>query len=183
MTLSIKSQYDVKKLVEKEPHRPDLNTTAVILTILISCLAVIAVIVVFSIYGSMLFTSPMPIPTTDSGFTAPSRGSLSLSSEEIASTNPIPYTDLGSADGFVMTSEGLPVDGASVAIYKHMGLANSADKNPGYSTSIMTESDGSYSFNSLPSGVYKFTVTYPDGVVQKIDNYAVSPQLKFFICL
>ena len=56
-----------------------------------------------------------------------------------------------------------------------MGLANSADKSTGYSTTFVTESDGSYSFNDLPSGVYKFTVTYPDGVVQTIDNYAVWP--------
>ena len=60
-------------------------------------------------------------------------------------------------------------------IYKHMGLATSADKSAGYSTSVMTESDGSYSFNSLPSGVYRFTVTYPDAVIQTIENYAVSP--------
>jgi len=172
MTLSIKPQYDAKKLVEKEPH---LNTIAVFLTILISCLAVITVVVVFAMYGTMLFTSPMPMPTIDPGFTSPSRGSLSLSSGEIASTNPIPYTDLGSVNGFVMSSNGLPLDGALVVIYKHMGLANSADKSAGYSTSVMTESDGSYSFNSLPSGVYRFTVTYPDAVVQTIENYAVSP--------
>ena len=166
MTLSIKPQYDSKKLVE--------NTAAVFFTILISCLAVITVVVIFAMYGSMLFTSPMPIPTVDPGFTGSSRGPVSLSSLERASTNPIPYTDFGSVNGFVMSS-GLPVDGASVVIYKHMGLANSADKSVGYSTSVMTESDGSYSFNSLPSGVYKFTVTYPDSVVQTIDNYAVSP--------
>ena len=122
-------------------------------------------------YGFMLFTSPTTIPTIDPGFTSTSRESLSLSSEEIAATN----VDLGSVNGFVMNSEGLPVDGALVVIYKHMGLATSADKSAGYSTSVMTESDGSYSFNSLPSGVYKFTVTYPDAVVQMIDNYAVSP--------
>ena len=120
----------------------------------------------------------MPIPTTDPGFTGPSRGALSLSPGEIASTIPtqyIPYIDLGSVNGLVMSSDGLPVDGALVVIYKHMGLANSADESAGYSTSVMTESDGSYSFDSLPSGVYKFTVTYPDTVVQTIDNYAVSP--------
>lgn len=83
--------------------------------------------------------------------------------------------DLGSVTGFVTSSDGLPISGASIQGYKHMGLANSADKSAGYSTSFVTESDGSYSFNSLPSGVYKFTVTYPDGVVQTIDNYAVWP--------
>jgi hypothetical protein len=171
MTLSIKPQHDAKKLVEKESHHPDLNTTAIFLIILISCLAVITVAVIFAMYDSILFTSPTAIPTIETGFTSYNRESLSLSSEEIASRN----IDLGSVNGFVMSSEGLPVDGALIAIYKHMGLANSADKNAGYSTSVMTESDGSYSFNSLPSGVYKFTVTYQDGVVQTIDNYAVSP--------
>lgn len=81
--------------------------------------------------------------------------------------------DHGSVSGFVMSSDGLPVEGASVHVYKHMGLVNSADKNAGYSTSITTNSQGAYSFDSLPSGVYKFTVTYPDGAVQIIDNYAV----------
>ena len=72
MTLSIKPQYDAKKLIEKEPH--PVNTTAVFLTILISCLAVITIVVIFAMYGSMLFTSPMPIPTIDPGFTGSSRG-------------------------------------------------------------------------------------------------------------
>jgi hypothetical protein len=150
MTLSIKPQHDAKKLVEKESHHD------VFLTILVSCLAVITVAVIFAMYDSILFTSPTTTPTVDS---------------ELASTN----IDLGSVNGFVVNSEGLPVDRASVVIYKHMGLANSKDKSAGYSTSVMTESDGSYSFNSLPSGVYKFTVTYPNAVVQTIDNYAVSP--------
>jgi hypothetical protein len=165
MTLSIKHQHDAKKLVEKESHHD------VFLTILVSCLAVITVAVIFAMYDSILFTSPTTTPTVDSGFTNLNREPLSLSSEELASTN----IDLGSVNGFVVNSEGLPVDGASVVIYKHMGLANSKDKSAGYSTSVMTESDGSYSFNSLPSGVYKFTVTYPNAVVQTIDNYAVSP--------
>jgi hypothetical protein len=74
-----------------------------------------------------------------------------------------------------MNSDGLPIDGVSVVIYKHMGLIYSADKNAGYIDYVLTESDGSYSFDGLPSGVYRFTVTYPDRDVRIIDNYAVWP--------
>lgn len=87
----------------------------------------------------------------------------------------VPVTDLGSIMGFVRSSDGLPIEGASVVIYKHMGLIYSADRNAGYIEYVITESDGSYSFDGLPSGVYKLTVTYPDRVVQIIDNYAVWP--------
>jgi hypothetical protein len=69
----------------------------------------------------------------------------------------------------------LPIEGASVVIYKHMPLIYSADKNAGYIDYVLTESDGSYSFDGLPSGVYRFTVTYPDRDVRIIDNYAVWP--------
>ena len=165
MTLSIKHQHDAKKLVEKESHHPDLNTAVVFLTILISCLAVITLVVIFATYGSMLFTSPTAIPTIEPGFTSNSRESLSLSSEEVAPA--IPNIDLGSVNGFVMNSDDLPVDGASVAVYKHTGLANSADMNAGHSTSVITDSNGSYSFDGLPSGVYKFIVTYPDAVFKQ----------------
>ena len=120
MTLSIKHQHDAKKLVEKESHHPDLNTAVVFLTILISCLAVITLVVIFATYGSMLFTSPTAIPTIDPGFTSNSRESLSLSSEEMATAN----VDLGSVNGFVMNSEGLPVDGALVADLQAYGFSN-----------------------------------------------------------
>ena len=58
--------------------------------------------------------------------------------------------DLGSVTGFVTSSGGLPISGASVYVYKHMELIDSAEKNPGYSTSVITESDVSYSFSDLP---------------------------------
>jgi len=170
MTLS---QYD-PKLVKKESHHPDLKTTALILTILFSCLGVTILIVIFAMYGSMLFKSPMPIPAIDLGFLGPSRGSLSTAGD-IASTTPIPSVDLGNVNGFVTSSDGLPIPGASILVYKHIALPSSADKNVGYSTSVRTEPDGSYSLGGLPSGVYKFTVTYPDSFVQTIDNYAVWP--------
>ena len=55
------------------------------------------------------------------------------------------------------------------------GLTGSADNNLGYSTSVTTNSDGAYMLSDLPSGLYKFMATYPNGVVQTIDNYAVWP--------
>jgi Carboxypeptidase regulatory-like domain len=125
-------------------------TTAVSLIFLAGCFGVGAIIA-STMYESNIFTN--------------------LLSEKVVPT----AIDLGSVTGFVTSSDGLPISGALIQVYKHMGLIDSADKNQGYSTSVITESDGSYSFNDLPSGLYKFTVTYPDGVVQTIDNYAVWP--------
>ena len=158
MTLSIKSHYDEKRLAVKEFHNK-LITTAAILIVLAGCFGVAIAVVISTMYGSTIFTSPI---------------SSSSSSEEIASI-PIPAIDLGSVNGFVMGSDGSPVAGASVLVYKHMGLIDSVDKNAGYSTSVMTKSDGAYLFDSLPSGVYKLIVTHPNGIVQTIDNYAVWP--------
>jgi len=149
MILSLKHLHkEEKRLSDKELlHR--LNIDTAILIVLTSCFGVATTIIV----------SLMP------GFTLP------LSSTVTSS----PATDLGSIMGFVQTSDGLPVEGASVVIYKHMGLIYSADKNAGYIEYVISESDGSYSFDGLPSGVYRITVTYPDRVVQIIDNYAVWP--------
>jgi hypothetical protein len=148
MTLSIKSRHkEEKKLLDKElVHR--LNTDTLTLTILTICIGVATAIIV----------SLMP------GFTPPS------SSTETS----LPTTDLGSVSGFVMSSDGLPIEGASAVFYKHMGLIYSADKKAGYIDYVLTDSDGSYSFDGLPSGVYRFTVTYSDSV-RIIDNYAVWP--------
>jgi hypothetical protein len=149
MTLSTKPRYkEEKKLLDKELiHR--LNTYTAILIALTSCIGAATAIII-----SPLFQ-----------LTPPS------SSAEMS----VPSTDLGSVMGFVMSPDGLPVEGVTVVIDKHTGLIYSADKNAGYIDYVITESDGSYSFDGLPSGVYRFTVTYPDGVVQIINNYAVWP--------
>ena len=148
MRLSVKPRHKEEKLLDKElVHR--LNTETVILIVLTSSIGVVTAIMVSL---TPEFTPP------------PSSIETSLS-----------IRDLGSVTGFVMSSDGLPVKSASVVVYKHMGLVNSADKNAGYIDYILTKSDGSYSFDGLPSGVYRFTVTYPDRVVQIIDNYAVWP--------
>lgn len=154
MTLSIKSPYDGKGF-SKDFHNK-LSTIAVILIILAGCFAVGTVIIISTTYKSAIFTDP-------------------LSSFPEVGPTPLPAIDLGSVNGFVMYSDGSPVAGASVIVYKHMGLIDSADKNAGYSTSVTTESDGSYSFDGLPSGVYKLTVAYPDSTIQTIDNYAIWP--------
>jgi hypothetical protein len=148
MTLSIKTRHnEEKKLLDKELVLR-INADTVTLTVLTICIGVATAIIV----------SLMP------GFAPPS------SSTETS----LPTTNLGSISGFVMSSDGSPIEGASVVIYKHMGLIYSTDKNAGYIDYVLTESDGSYSFDGLPSGVYRFTVTYSDSV-RIIDNYAVWP--------
>lgn len=42
-----------------------------------------------------------------------------------------------------------------------------------YSSSVIADSEGHYALASLPSDVYKFTVTYPDNAVYTLDNYAI----------
>lgn len=145
MTLATKSVHD-----KESQHK--LSSIMTIIIILGTGLGIGVTIAI----STFITTTPIALPQ---------------SSEEI----PIPVTDLGSVNGFVISSSGLPVSGASLLVYKHMGLTDSADKNPGYSSSVTTNSDGDYSLNELPSGIYKFMVTYPDGVVQIIDNYAVWP--------
>ena len=142
------SSFDERRIVARD------YTIIVILMILAGSFGFATIVAIPTMYRSSIFTNP-------------------LSSEEVAPA--IPNIDLGSVNGFVTSSDGLPISGAIVHVYKHMGLIDSADKNPGYSTSVITKSDGSYSFGDLPSGVYKFTVTYSDNVVQTIDNYAVWP--------
>ncbi|HZD33921.1 MAG TPA: carboxypeptidase-like regulatory domain-containing protein [Nitrososphaeraceae archaeon] len=159
MTLSVESSYNnEKRLVPKEFHHR-LSSVAVITIILAGCFGVGAIVALSSVYRSAIFTHPLTLP------------------EEVESAIPVPLSaiDLGSVNGFVTSSDGLPISGVAVHVYKHMALPTSADENAGYSTSVTTEPDGSYSLSDLPSGVYKFTVNYPDGVVQTIDNYAVWP--------
>ncbi len=92
------------------------------------------VIVLTSCFGvaTTIIVSLMP------GFTLP------LSSTATSS----PATDLGSMMGFVQNSGGLPVE--CLSSHLHMGLTYSTDKNAGYIDYIITESDGSYSFDDFP---------------------------------
>ena len=159
MTLVIKSaNHDEETLVDKEIYHK-LNNGLKVLVILISCLGAYTVIMISELYGPDIFIFPFP------------------SKETVTSTSDI-Y--LGSVNGIVIGSDDSPINGASVSIYKQMGLIDSAVKNAGYFSSLVTKSDGSYVFTDAsnlyaPSGVYKFEVTYPDNTVQTIDNYAVWP--------
>ena len=144
---------DEKMLVDNEIYHK-LNTALTVLIILISCLGVFTAIMISELYGLTIF-----IPTFSSKETVTSKSDI----------------DLGSVNGIVIGSDGSPINGASVSIYKQMGLIDSAVKNAGYFSSLVTKSDGSYVFTDVPSGVYKFEVTYPDNTVQTIDNYAVWP--------
>ena len=151
MILATKSaRHDEKLLVDKEIYHK-LNIGLTVLIILISCLGAFTVIMM---YGPPIFLTPFSSKVT------------------VTSLSDI---DLGSVNGFIIGTDGSPVDGASVVVYKQMGLIDSAVKNAGYSSSVVTKFDGSYIFNGLPSGVYKFEVTYPDNTIQTLDNYAVWP--------
>jgi Carboxypeptidase regulatory-like domain len=128
---------------------------ATVLIILISCLGAFTVIMISELYWSSNFITPFS------------------SKETVTSMSDI---DLGSVSGFVIGPDDSPVDGASLVVYKQMGLIiDSAVKNAGYSSSVVTKSNGSYIFDGLPSGVYKFEVTYPDYTIQTLDNYAIWP--------
>jgi len=151
--MTLAAQHDEKKLVDKELYHK-INRQVTIFIVLISCLGSATAALISIAYGSSIFMT------------------LFSSSE---STVLELTRDLGSVGGFVTSSENMPVDGASIVAYKSMGLAYSADKNAGYSTSVATKSDGSFVLDDLPSGVYKITVIHPNGAIQTIDNYAVWP--------
>lgn len=83
--------------------------------------------------------------------------------------------DSGNVNGLVMSENGLPVIGASIVAYKQMGLTDSEEMLGGFTAKLITSDSGYYSFDELPSGVYTFTVSYPDGKTQVLPNYAVWP--------
>jgi hypothetical protein len=83
--------------------------------------------------------------------------------------------DSGNVDGLVIGEDGLPVIGASIVAYKQMGLIDSVEMLGGFTAKSITSGSGYYSFDELPSGVYTFTVLYPDGKTQVLSNYAVWP--------
>jgi hypothetical protein len=53
-------------------------------------------------------------------------------------------------------------------------VITSVVKEGGYTANSFVKIDGTYRF-SVPSGVYKITVAFPDGTNQIIENYAIWP--------
>ncbi|MGH9979879.1 MAG: carboxypeptidase-like regulatory domain-containing protein [Nitrososphaeraceae archaeon] len=154
MTLVTKSAKDDEKMLVDQEISHKLKTGSTVLVILINCLGAYTVIMISELYGPIISIAPISFKET------------------VTST---PDIDLGSVKGLVIGSDGSPVDGTSVVAYKQMGLINSEVKNAGYSSSVVTKSDGSYLFTGLPSRVYKFEVTFSDNTIQILDNYAVWP--------
>jgi hypothetical protein len=91
-----------------------------------------------------------------------------------SSASSLTSADIGRISGQVTGPFGLPAVGASVIAYKQDGLPSSIEKSPGFTTNSIILVNGQYAF-SLPSGLYRITVAYPDGKNQLIDNYAVWP--------
>jgi hypothetical protein len=103
-------------------------------------------------------------------------GALSSSSSLPTSTSTpsLPSTDFGKVEGYINGPTGLPAVGASVIAYKERGVIDSVQKEGGFTANSFVSIDGKYSF-SLPSGLYRLTVAYPDGTNHVITNYAVWP--------
>jgi hypothetical protein len=147
------SIYDEKMLVDNDNYHK-LNTALTVLIILISCLGVFTAIMISELYGLTIFIPPFS------------------SKETVTSISDI---DLGSVNGFETESDGSPVDGALGVVYKQMGLNDSTVQNIGYTSSVETDSDSSYVFAGLPTGIYKFEMTYPDNNIHASAKYAVWP--------
>jgi hypothetical protein len=91
-----------------------------------------------------------------------------------SSISSLPSTDFGKVEGYVNGPTGLPAVGTSVIAYKEIGVIDSVQKEGCFTASSFVSVDGKYSF-SLPSGVYRVTVAYPDGTNDVINNYAIWP--------
>jgi hypothetical protein len=81
---------------------------------------------------------------------------------------------VGMVSGHVTGPSALPALGASVIAHKIEGLPGTDQRLPDYTTNSMISVDGKYVF-SLPPGVYRFIVAFPDGTNHVINDYAVWP--------
>lgn len=89
-------------------------------------------------------------------------------------STPLESLDLGIISGHVTGPLGLPAVGASVLAHKVQGLPGTDQAFPDYTTNSIVSVDGNYVFN-LPPGVYRITVSFPDGTNHVVGAYAVWP--------
>jgi hypothetical protein len=90
------------------------------------------------------------------------------------SVSSLQISDLGTISGKVTGPLGLPAMGSTIIVHKTSGLPGTDQALPDYTTNSIISIDGKYVF-SLPPGVYRFTVAFPDGINHVVSNYAVWP--------
>jgi len=93
------------------------------------------------------------------------------------STIPVPsfqISDLGTVSGQVKGPLGLPAIGSTIIAHKIQSLPGTDQRLPDYIANSIISVDGKYVF-SLPPGVYRFTVAFPDGTNHVINGYAIWP--------
>jgi hypothetical protein len=81
-------------------------------------------------------------------------------------------TDLGAVSGQVTGPMGLPAIGSTIIAHKIQGLPGTDQRLPDYTVNSIVSVDGKYVF-SLSTGVYRFTVAFPDGTNHIINDYAI----------
>lgn len=145
-------------LKEEERNLRHYKNYNLLISIIVGIIAAIALIR-FVIRGGIL-----PNATSERG--------TSLCSNSLPTS--LPSTDFGKVEGYVTGPTGLPAVCASVVIYKERGVIDSVQKEGGFTANSFVSINGKYSF-SLPSGLYRLTVAYPDGTNQVITDYAVRP--------
>lgn len=103
-----------------------------------------------------------------------SDGLLSNVNRSTTSVPSLQISALGTISGHVTGPLGLPAIGSTIIVNKIQGLPGTDQGLPDYTTNSIISIDGKYVF-SLPPGVYRFTVAFPDGLNHVGNNYAVWP--------
>jgi hypothetical protein len=91
-----------------------------------------------------------------------------------APASPIQISHLSSISGRVTGPLGLPALGTSVIAHKIQELPGTEQVLPDYTINSIISVDGKYTF-SLPAGVYRITVAFPDGTNHIVNTYAIWP--------
>lgn len=82
---------------------------------------------------------------------------------------------VGTIQGYVAGPNGFPAIGATVIAHKIQALPGTDQRLPNYTTNSIISIDGKYSF-SMPPGVYRIMVAFPDGTNHIVSSYAVWPE-------